>query len=303
MEITPEYLDAVRGNRRLRQRLAFEHPLWFGLLYLGHHFRHRFAPFHIEMFHLLQREEYKFIAVMAFRDSGKSTILNMTNVLWSILGKPEKKFAIVMSKTQEQAKNHFSNIKAELESNEALREDFGPFTANEAAWNKLSLELEYHGAKILSVTRDQSVRGQKYGQYRPDLVICDDIEDVDDEENGDAIYERFQSEVVPVGNEKTRIIVLGNLISERSFLVRLKKDIDGERLRGVFRAYPFWDDRHEVLWPGRYPDTAAVQRFLDGLSRHAWGREYLLDATAERDYARAEKKTPWQLAAEREASK
>ncbi len=139
MEITPEYLDAVRGNRRLRQRLAFEHPLWFGLLYLRHHFRHPFAPFHIEMFHLLQHEEQRFIAVMAFRDSGKSTILNMTNVLWSILGKPKKKFAIVMSKTQEQAKNHFANIKAELESNEALREDFGPFTANEGAWNKTIL--------------------------------------------------------------------------------------------------------------------------------------------------------------------
>jgi hypothetical protein len=255
------------------------------------------------MFHLLQREEYRFIAVMAFRDSGKSTILNMTNVLWSILGKPAKKFAIVMSKTQEQAKNHFANIKAELENNEALREDFGPFTANEAAWNKLSLELEYHGAKILSVTRDQSVRGQKYGQYRPDLVICDDIEDADDEANGDGIYERFQSEAVPVGNDATRVIVLGNLVSERSFLMRLKKDIDAGRLKGVFRAYPFWDDRRKILWPGRYPDAAAVERLLDGLSSHTWEREYLLDATAERDYGRLGKKTPWQLAAEHEASK
>ncbi len=46
-----------------------------------------------------------------------------------------------------------------------------------------------------------------------------------------------------------------------------------------------------------------MQRLLDGLSHHAWGREYLLDATAERDYDRSEKKTPWQLAADRVASK
>ncbi len=85
--------------------------------------------------------------------------------------------------------------------------------------------------------------------------------------------------------------------------MRLKKDIDAGRLKGVFRAYPFWDDRHKILWPGRYPNAAAVQRLLDGLSHRAWEREYLLDATAEHNYSGSDKKTPWQLAAEREASK
>ena len=130
-EITPEYIEQIRDNQRVRQQLAFEDPMWFCLLYLRHHFKYSFAPFHLEMFHIIRQTDDDFIVVIAFRESGKSTILNMANVLWSILGKPKKNFAIVLSKTQEQAKNHFSNIKHELEHNELLREDFGPFTEHE----------------------------------------------------------------------------------------------------------------------------------------------------------------------------
>ena len=151
------------------------------------------------MFHLIQEEKYNFVVVMAFRESGKSTIMNMANVLWSILGKPGKKFVIIVSNTQEQAKNHFLNIKSELEGNEALREDFGPFTENEAAWNRLSLELDYCGAKILSIARDQRVRGLKHNQYRPDLIICDDLEDsvsVEDRTLAAALGQWFESEIL-----------------------------------------------------------------------------------------------------------
>ena len=56
------------------------------------------------------------------------------------------------------------------------------------------------------------------------------------------------------------------------------------------RRYPFWDDRHKILWPGRYPNAAAVQRLLDGLSHRAWEREYLLDATAEHNYSGSDKR-------------
>src|SRR3989344_5383402 len=126
-EISPEFIESIRSNQKLRQRVAFENPLWFSLLYLRHHFKYPFAPFHMEMFYLIQQTKANFIAVMAFRESGKSAILNMANVLWSILGKPGKKFVIIMSKTQEQAKNHFLNIKAELETNQLMKEDFGPF--------------------------------------------------------------------------------------------------------------------------------------------------------------------------------
>lgn len=247
----------------------------------------------MEMFHLIEKEKYNFVVVMAFRESGKSTVMNMANILWSILGKPEKKFAIIMSNTLEQAKNHFSNIKAELEYNEALKEDFGPFMENKDDWKKLSLELEYHGSKIMSVTRDQNLRGLKHKQYRPDLIICDDLEDsssAQDETVAEEFAQRFENEIIPLGSSDTRIFVLGNLltfyhddpwIDRRSFILRLRDDILNGKTKGIFRAYPLIDDQGKNLWPGRFKNRKAVLKLRERLSLETWIREYLLKSYAQ----------------------
>lgn len=269
-------LKQIRENSRIKRVVASEQPFWFSTLYLPHHFTYSLAPFHLEMFHLIQQTECNFLAVMAFRESGKSTILNTMNVLWSILGKPKKKFVLIVSKTQEQAKNHFTNIKSELQNNEALREDFGPFTENEKDWNKLSLELEYCGAKIMSITREQSVRGLKYGQYRPDLIILDDVEDKSDADNPRALQNWFESEIMPLGSTSTRIVILGNLLSEHSFIMRLRKDISEGNMSGIFRAYPLVDDTGLPLWESRFPDAESLKELEKRIPSQTLTREYYL---------------------------
>ncbi len=286
-KIDAEYLAKIWSNKRVRQQLAFKSPFWFSLLYLRHHFSYPFAPFHLEMFHLIEEPKYDFVVVMAFRESGKSAIMNLVNVLWSILGKPEKKCVIIMSQTQEQAKNHFANIKSELENNQLLKEDFGPFTENTNEWNRLSLELEYHGAKIMSLTRDQKVRGLKHNQYRPDLIICDDLEDsssVSDKNVSEEFARRFESEILPLGNEDTKIIILGNLINfywgdpdmDTSFILQTRDKIRNGKIKGVFRAYPLIDDYGKNLWPGRFPKRKDVLKLRVKLSLGTWIQEYLL---------------------------
>lgn len=288
--ISLEFIAKIRENPRLRRRLAFEHPLWFALLYLSHHFTHPLAPFHLEMFYLLQQTNCNFLAVMAFRESGKSTILNLVNALWSILGKPSKKFVVVISKTQEQAKSHFLNIRDELEKNELLKEDFGPFAENDNDLKRLSLELEYHEAKIMAVTREQNIRGLKFGIHRPDLIIGDDLEDttsVIDQKESEAFYNRFESEIIPAGSTNTRIMILGNLLSENSFMMKLREDITEKKVPGIFRAYPLLDDYGKNLWPGKFPDST-IHQMRSKLSDNAWAREYLLTFDEEGHYSESD---------------
>ena len=233
----------------------------------------------MEMFHLLKDSKQEFIVVMAFRESGKSTIMNMANVLWSILGKPQKRFVIVVSQTQEQAKNHFTNIKEELSHNELLREDFGPFTDDEAEWKKMSLELVYHESKILSVSREQSIRGIKYDSIRPDLIICDDLEDSSarfDKTKRDELYARFVSEITPLGSAGTRIVVLGNLICEDSLIMRLKKDIEENKQRGIFRVYPIIDNDRRILWQEKFQNIEKIKELWNRFPEGVWAREFLL---------------------------
>lgn len=278
MENLEKILNQIKNNPRVKQHVAYEHPFWFSLLYLRHHFTYSLAPFHLEMLHLLSKPEHDFIAVMAFRESGKSTIMNLDNVLWSILGKPQKKFVVIVSKTQEQAKNHFLNIKAELENNEALKSDFGPFVENEDDMKRLSLELVYHGSKIMSVHIDQSIRGLKYGSHRPDLIICDDLEDtsISTLKERNLLHDRFNKEIMPLGSGETRVIVLGNLLSEDSFMIRLKEDIGKEKLIGVFRVYPLLDDFYNNLWKAKFKDLDSINKLKAKLSSEAWAKEYLL---------------------------
>lgn len=272
-------LKNILGNRAVRKRLAFEDPLWFCLIYLRHYFKYPLAPFHLEMLHLLKASAYELIAVMAFRESGKSTIMNMANVLWSILGKPQKRFVVMVSQTQEQAKNHFANIQDELKYNDALREDFGPFAEDEAEWKKMSLELIYHEAKVLSVSREQSIRGIKYESLRPDLIICDDLEDSSarfDQIKRDDLYARFLSEIMPLGSSYTKVVVLGNLICGDSLIMRLKRDIEEGKQPGIFRAYPIIDYDRKILWPGKFSDMEKIKELWKKFPRAIWAREFLL---------------------------
>ena len=277
--ISSQNLREILGNQKVRKQLAYENPMWFCLIYLRNCFKYPLAPFHLEMLHILKNPEYEFAVIMAFRESGKSTVMNMANVLWSVLGKPQKKFIVVMSQTQEQAKNHFTNLKNELKYNELLREDFGPFTDDESEWKKMSLELIYRESKIISVSREQSVRGIKYDSLRPDLIICDDLEDSSarsDEVGRDDLYVRFVSEILPLGSEHTRIIVLGNLICEDSLLMRLKRGIEEKGQRGIFRAYPIIDCKSRILWPGKFSNIEKVKELCKKFPRTMWIREFLL---------------------------
>jgi hypothetical protein len=272
-------LQQILRSKNLRQRLAHEDPLWFALIYLWHHFEHAFAPFQAEMFHLIRQPKHEFIVIMAFRESGKSTIMNMANILWSILGKPQKRFAVIVSRTQEQAKNHFNNIKEELLGNELLREDFGPFTEDESDWKKMSLELDYRDSRILSVSQEQSIRGIKHKSIRPDLIVCDDLEDSSarfEPAKRDELYGRFVSEILPLGNQKTRIVVLGNLICEDSLLMRLKNEIDQQKQRGLFRAYPIIDNDRRILWPDKFANLEKIKQLWKKFPKGVWRREFLL---------------------------
>lgn len=278
-KITEKEIAQIMQDKRLRRRIAFEDPMWFSLIYLRDNFEFPFAPFHMEMFHLMKDSKYELVVIMAFRGSGKSTLMNLANTLWSILGKPQKKFVVIVSQTQEQAKNHFTNIKNELLENDLLREDFGPYTEDEKEWKKMSLDLIYHESKIQSVSWETGIRGIKYGSIRPDLIICDDLEDSSiktDKIKRDELYSRFVSEVLPLGSKNTKIIVLGNLICEESLLMRLKSDIENNRQDGIFRAYPIIDTDRQILWPEKYKDIEEIKKLYKRFPLAIWAREFVL---------------------------
>lgn len=277
---TKDLIESLLTNHKTRVSVTRASHLMFCATYFSHYTQFPFADFHREMFALSEREDVPLFIVEAFRGSGKSTIMTMSLPIWSVLGKDQRKFILLLGQTQRQAKQHFANLKSELETNELLRNDLGPFETIEDEWGSNSIVLTRYGAKITCASTEQPIRGMRHGRYRPDLVICDDVEDVASaktKEGRDKTYQWFTSEVLPVGDERTKIVVVGNLVHEDSLLSRLENAITNKERKGVFKKYPFLDDREKPLWKSRFPTKEDVQKKKAVVGDEvAWAREYML---------------------------
>ncbi|PIR51713.1 hypothetical protein COU77_04300 [Candidatus Peregrinibacteria bacterium CG10_big_fil_rev_8_21_14_0_10_49_16] len=253
---------------------------WFFHVYFNHYVKHKTAPFQQEMFALTKNDALRTIVITAFRGSAKSTIMNMSLALWSILGKPGQKFILLVGQTQVQARQHLKNIKDELETNAILRHDLGPFREEEDEWRNSCLVISNYNAKIMAVSIDQSVRGLRHRENRPDLIICDDIEDlqsVKTREGRDKTYRWVKGELIPAGDTGTKLVFIGNLLHEDCLLKRLQREMGSTSLQGAYREYPLLDSNDACLWPGKYPDRQAVNGERERIgSEAAWQREYLL---------------------------
>ena len=84
-----------------------------------------------------------------------------------------KHYIIILSDSSEQAEGFLTDIKNELEENAALREDFGELVGG--VW-KSSVALLANGTKIEAIGSGKKIRGRRHKQWRPDLIVCDDLE-------------------------------------------------------------------------------------------------------------------------------
>jgi len=276
---TEKIMEAmVRDSKVRRSACRQSHTLFFQI-YLGHYMIHPPAPFHKELFAITENEEIKNAVIVAFRNSAKSTIMTLSYVLWSILGHQQKKFVLILGHTMNQAKMYLKNIKEELETNELLRKDLGPFR-EENEWQAQSIIIPKHNARIMVSSFQQSIRGLRYREHRPDLIIADDVEDLSSvatQEMRDKVSDWFTGEIIPAGEQSTRIIVIGNLLHDDCLVMRLKKYIDKGKFNGVFKKYPLINERGEITWPGKFPDMEAVQKAKDDvMDEVTWQREMML---------------------------
>ena len=78
---------------------------------MSHYIIYPFAQFHREMLSLTEEINLRLLVLIAFRGSGKSTLMSLSYPIWAILGVQQKKFVLIVSQTQSQARLHLANIK------------------------------------------------------------------------------------------------------------------------------------------------------------------------------------------------
>lgn len=286
-EFTSDIINHIIEDQIARRKITCESHMWFFHLYFSPYVKHPTAIFQKELFAISEDESIKKAVIVAFRGSAKSTIMTMSYPIWAVLGKLQKKCVVILSQTQQQAKTHFANIKRELESNELLRRDLGPFEEESDEWGSYALVIPQFNARIVAASSEQSIRGIRHGANRPDLIICDDVEDLNStktREGRDKTYGWFTGEIVPCGDKNTKIIVIGNLLHEDSLLMRLKKRIEAREIDGIFRSYPMVDTDGNILWSGKFPTMEDIEKFRRAIGDDiSWQREFMLRIIADVD--------------------
>ncbi len=279
--LQPNILESIIKDPGIRAGIARDSHFLFHSIYLAETSDYETADFQREMFALSEDLTNQNIFIEAFRGSAKSTIMNTSLILWSVLGKPQNKFILILGQTQEQARHHLKNIRIEIEKNELLRSDLGPFREEEDEWKSQAIVIPKYGAKIMAVSADQAVRGFRFGKYRPQLIVADDLEDsqsVKTQEGRDKIFNWLTIEILPAGEPTSRLVVIGNLLHDDGLLRRMQKGIESGERNGIFRRYPLMDEQGKVLWPGKYPNEGVIEAQRKQIGNDiAWQQEYLLN--------------------------
>ncbi len=123
------------------------------------------------------------VECIAPRDHAKTTALTVDYGLAEVMFR-KSSYVILIGSTEEKAQEIFNNISDELHNNEELRRDF--FIAQLESDTKTEVVVRHtdgHRFRILVRGAEQRIRGAMWNGKRPDLIICDDMEDDEQVEN------------------------------------------------------------------------------------------------------------------------
>ena len=262
--------DPLKGENGIRRALAAMDLAYFGRAYLPHYFSRPSPQFHAELDTLWREGVLKGVvpigddaklvdaqdgcrrATAAPRGHAKSTNLTFKGSLHAALYR-YKRYIIILSDTSDQANGFLSAIKDELEDNGAIREDFGDLTGG--VWRE-NVIITSHGVRIDAIGAGQKIRGRKHKNWRPDLMVLDDIEN---DENVRTVEQRkklenwFYKAVSKAGDTYTDIVYIGTLLHYDSLLAKVLKNpaYRSVKYKAVqsFSTSPLWE-----TWESIYTD-------------------------------------------------
>jgi predicted phage terminase large subunit-like protein len=215
----------------------------------------------------------KFVAISAPRGHAKSTAVTMGYGLATLLFR-ERKFMLLVSDTESQSALFLGAIKQQLQENETLIEMFG-IKKNEKGLVQFIKETETdiivelndgHRFRIIAKGAEQKLRGLLWNGSRPDIILCDDMENdeaVANKERRTKMRRWFYGALLPCRSDNGIIRMVGTILHMDSLLESLmprdgdkKTYTDGLRTYSVGRA--LWKavkykahnpDYSKILWP------------------------------------------------------
>lgn len=240
----------VQTRRQQRARREFQ---YFAKTYFPHYISPHDSVLHTYLYNRLPRllrgrQKGVKLAIAAPRGEAKSTLVTQIFTLWCTITGNRKYIPIIMD-TQHQAAAMLEAIKAELESNTRLLLDFPEACGAGTVW-KAGVMVTSGGTKLQAFGSGRRMRGLRHGCHRPDMVICDDLENdvnVRSRTQRDKLEEWLRTTVLKLGaaDDSMDVLVVGTILHHDSLLARLLHNPLWESAR--FQAILQWP-KEMALW-------------------------------------------------------
>lgn len=238
------------------------------------------APFHREGWALYASSEPA-VELVAPRDHAKSTAFTTVYILAEVLFR-KSDYIILVGSTEDGAAEQLGNITEELVENDDLVQQFGVKKFLRTSTTDIIVEMDDgHRFRILARGAEQRIRGRLWKGKRPNLLVCDDMEDDEQVENKDrrAKFRRWFFRAAKQALSKSgRIRVHGTILHEDSLLARLMKNRSWKHL--YYKAHAGFDDFSDLLWPERWDEKqlrARRQEFIEDGDAAGYSQEFLND--------------------------
>lgn len=226
--------EPLLGEKGIRKELAAFDLAYFGRAYLPHYFKRKSPQFHRELDEIwtegILKNENPFYAakkiermngsrhaVAAPRGHAKSTNLTFKDTIHAVLYQ-YKHYILILSDSSDQAEGFLEDIKTELEENGNILMDFG--VQKGKTWKSGQI-ITKSDIQMDAIGSGKKVRGRKHRNWRPDLIVLDDIEN---DENVNTVEQRrklknwFTKAVEKAGDTYTDIIYIGTILHYDSLL-------------------------------------------------------------------------------------
>jgi predicted phage terminase large subunit-like protein len=216
---------------------------------------------------------HRFVAVAAPRGHAKSTGVTLAYGLSTLLFR-DRKFMLLVSDTESQAALFLGAFKQALQDNRDLVElfdlklnDKGQVQFIKDTENDIIVAFsDGHKFRIIAKGAEQKLRGLIWDGSRPDIILCDDMENdelVLNKDRRDKLRRWFKGALLPCLSDKGIVRMVGTILHMDSLLENVMprendRNTIVEGLKTYSKAKTMWksvkyrahnEDFTELLWP------------------------------------------------------
>lgn len=288
--------DPLYGQKGLRKALGMIDLQYFGRAYLPHYYVTMPPAFHDELDQiwingvlkglnvladpkLINKNEGCRAAIAAPRGHAKSTSFTFKDSIHAIVYQ-YKHYVLILSDSSEQAEVFLGDIRSELEDNPHIKEDFGDLKGDRY-WTTSGF-LTSTNIKVEGIGSGKKIRGRRHKQWRPDLILLDDIENdtnINTPEQRAKLANWFRKAVSSAGAGYTDILYVGTILHYDSLLCKVMTDPAYYSIK--YQAVVAWSERDDLwdAWQAIYTDLSDPEHQQNARAYFEANKEEMLAGT------------------------